>query len=633
MIFSPLPDWLKSVYHNSSASYVSDPNPKLNDTVTMQIRVDAKAPIRKVYLRTFPDGEQALTLMEKVKENELFTLWHSPMLINQPNVHYRFILEAGDGVWTYTAAGATATMPLDSTDFQLLADYHSPEWLETAVFYQIFPDRFYNADPNTDPNPEEFEFRGNRPQTFPWGQPPGQDTLFPIAFYGGDIPGITEKLDYIQELGINALYLNPIFTAHSNHKYDVADYENVDVHFGGNEALISLRQGLSQRNMRYILDIVPNHCGYWHPWFQTAQKDPDAPEAAFFTFHKRPDEYASWLGVWMLPKLNYRSLELRRRMYEADDAIFKKWLQPPYSADGWRIDVANMLGRQGDIQIGTEVVEGIRDAVKSTNPEAYLIGENFFDATASLQGNEWDGVMNYSGLATPLLAWLRGIKKGAIGLDGVIESGTSWPTTALAKTWQQYLAAVPWRIALQQFNLLNSHDTPRLRTEVGENDALQRLAAIVQFTFPGIPCLYYGDEIGMVEDEHLSQRGCMIWDEAQWDHDLRDFYKELIRLRQETAVLQTGGFQILAVEPDTITYQREGANACSEHGRSDRLIIIAHRSAIPRPANPLTIAHGGIADGTQFIEHFGGQVALVENGTLQLPSLSQGATIWRMRDI
>lgn len=456
---------------------------------------------------------------------QAFSLYQARLPINQPNVHYRFIIEAEDGVWVYTAAGVTAAMPLDTTDFQILADYHSPELLETAVFYQIFLDRFHNVDPSTNPQPDDFEFNGNLPQTYAWGEPPDRDQMFPIVFYGGDLPGITEKLDYIQALGVNALYLNPIFTAHSNHKYDVADYHNVDVHFGGNDALVQLRHGLSQRNMRYMLDIVPNHCGYWHPWFQTAQKDAQSPEANFFTFQQHPDNYASWLGVWTLPKLNYRSTELRRRMFEADDAIFKQWLQPPYSADGWRVDVANMLGRQGDMQIGTEIVEEIRQAVKETNPEAYLLGENFFDGTASLQGNEWDGVMNYAGLATPLLAWLRGYDVGAFDSKERITSPVPWTTATLAQTWHTYLAAIPWRIALQQFNILNSHDTPRLRTEVGENDALHRLAAIIQFTFPGIPCLYYGDEIGMVEDEHLSQRGCMIWDETQWNQDLLAFYK------------------------------------------------------------------------------------------------------------
>ncbi len=214
-------------------------------------------------------------------------------------------------------------------------------------------------------------------------------------------------------------------------------------------------------------------------------------------------------------------------------------------------------------------------------------------------------------------------------MKDTIKSPVPWPTAALAQTLQQYLAAVPWRIALQQFNLLNSHDTPRLRTEVGENDALHRLAAIVQFTFPGIPCLYYGDEIGMVEDAYLHQRGCMIWDETEWNQDLLQFYKDLIRLRRETAVLQTGGFQMLAVEPDTFAYQREGENACTEQSRSGRFLIIAHRAPTPRPARPLPVAHGGIANGTRFVEQFSGQEAIVQNGSLLLPALPQGATIWR----
>ena len=160
-----LPAWLQSVYHNSSATYVSNPSPALNDTVTLQLRVGADAPMRKVFLRTFPDGEQALTPMTLVDRNVPFFLWQAPLVINQPNNHYRFILEADDGVWSYTADGATAAMPLDSTDFQILADYHSPDWLKTAVFYQIFPDRFHNADPSTNPQPDEFEINGKRPQT------------------------------------------------------------------------------------------------------------------------------------------------------------------------------------------------------------------------------------------------------------------------------------------------------------------------------------------------------------------------------------------------------------------------------------------------------------------------------------
>jgi alpha-glucosidase len=616
MLSAALPDWLKSVHHDGSSQYVSAPSPGLNDRVTLRLRVGAAAPLRQVYLRTFPDGEQALARLTPAEPN----WWVIETTINQPTFHYRFILEADDGVWFYTAAGPTAHVPLDDTDFRLLADDAAPEWLETAVFYQIFPDRFHNANPATDPRPDEYEFRGARPQTYAWGAPPPADQLFPFVFYGGDLPGITARLDYLHDLGVNALYLTPIFTAYSNHKYDVADYEAVDPHFGGDEALAALRQGLDERKMRYILDVVPNHCGYWHPWFQSARADANAPEAEFFTFQNHPDEYAAWLGVWILPKLNYRSAELRRRMYEGETAVFRRWLRPPFAADGWRVDVANMLGRQGETQLGVEVVQGIRRAVKETRPDAYLIGENFFDATASLQGDQWDGVMNYAGLALPLLAWLRGYELGAHGLDGRIVAPAPWPTPALVATWQQHLSHMPWQVAGRQFNVLNSHDTPRLRTQVNGNVALHKLAALVQFTFPGVPCVYYGDEIGMVDEEGLASRGCMVWDKSAWDHEMRDFYRELIALRRTSPILRRGGFQIIAAEENTLAYQREGENG--------RYLIIAHRATTPRPAGPLPITHSGLPDGAELVEHFTGERARVENGRLLLPAHVQGGTLW-----
>ncbi|MCP4419231.1 MAG: maltodextrin glucosidase [Chloroflexi bacterium] len=617
-----LPAWLQTVHHDGSASYVSDLYPRLDDTVRIRLRVGADVPLQRPFLRTFPDGEQAFTPLEPTTKDDTSQWWEAELKITQPILHYRFVLQAEDGVWFYTAAGAAAHLPLDNNDFRILADYEAPGWLNTAVFYQIFPDRFYNGNPATNPQPDEFEFQGHRPRIYPWGQAAADDQPFPIIFYGGDLPGIIQKLDYLQELGINALYLNPIFTAYSNHKYDVNDYENVDPHFGGNEALAALRQALNEREMRYLLDIVPNHCGYWHPWFQTAQADANAPEADFFTFNTHPNDYHSWLGVWTLPKLDYRSQELRRLIYQNHDAVFRRWLRPPFAADGWRVDVANMLGRQGGSQIGDEIATGIRRAVKETRPDAYLMGENFFDASPQLQGKQWDGVMNYSGLTLPLWYWLDGYTQGAHGLQQQIQTDQLWSTAALATTWQNHLAVIPWAIALQQYNVLDSHDVPRIRSLVQGNDALHRLAVIVQFTFPGIPGLYYGDEIGMMDEAGFESRGCMVWDEARWDHDLLNFYKKLIELRKKTAVLQQGGFQILAIETDSFAYQRE-----SDAGR---ILIIAHRGKRPRPAAPLPVAHGGIPNGTRFVEYFTRQELVVTDGMLPLPKHHQGATLWQM---
>jgi alpha-glucosidase len=610
--------WLSSIHHDGSEKYVSNPYPGLGNTVRLRIRTHHLAPISRIVLRIFPDGEQMLSDLRRAETIPPVQWWEGDLLISQPVNQYRFIIIAEDGVWHYSAAGPLAYVPMDFSDFRILADYIPPEWVPGSVFYQIFPDRFANGDPSTNPQPDEYEYRGHRPQVLPWGTLPQEEHFFPLVFYGGDLPGIVERLDYLVDLGINALYLNPIFHAYSNHKYDVTDYDHVDPHFGGDEALVSLRRALDARGMRYVLDIVPNHAGYWHPWFQAALADAASPEAEFFTFHAHPAEYASWLGVQSLPKLNYRSAELRRRIYEHPDAIFKRWLRPPFSADGWRVDVANMLGRQGQTQIGLEVSQGIRQAVKTTRPDAYLMGENFFDASNQLQGDQWDGVMNYGGFTNPLWHWLRGYYQGAHGFHHPIEAA-QWPTKAMAESWQSRLAAIPWAIALQQYNLLDSHDTSRIRTLVNGNDALQKLATAVLMTFPGVPGLYYGDEIGMEDQPGLGSRGSMIWDENRWNRSLLTYYQMLIRLRRTSPVLQRGGFQTLLIEPDTIAYQRESPK--------DRTLVIAHRSKTPRLPGPVPLTDGGIADGTCFVDMESGKEYVVSNGNLSLPPMEQGAMI------
>lgn len=614
------PDWLRTIHHDGSEKYVSALYPRLGESVRLRLRVSPVAPVRRVLLRAFPDGEQSFVAMRKAVREPAAQWWEVDLTIDEPVFHYRFIVDSDDGLWHYSAGGPSSFTPLDATDFRILADYNAPDWLESAVFYQIFPDRFANGDRANDPRPDEYEYRGQRPKTYPWETPPDPNHFFPLVFYGGDLEGIEARLDHLVDLGVTAIYLNPIFRALSNHKYDVADYDRVDPHFGGDEALASLRRALSARGMRYILDIVPNHCGYWHPWFQNALADPAAAEAEFFTFRRHPDDYATWLGVWTLPKLNYRSLELRRRIYEGQDAVFRRWLRPPFSADGWRVDVANMLGRQGSTQIGLEISRGIRRAVKDTRPDAYLIGENFFDATAQLQGDQWDGVMNYGGFTHPLWYWLSGFNQGAHGFAEPL-SAPHWPTEGMVETWRSRLAVMPWAIARQQYNILDSHDTPRVRSVVGRNDTLHRLALSLLMTFPGVPGLYYGDEIGMVDDTQLGARGCMIWDESRWDRSLYAFHKMLVQLRRRSPALQRGGFQVLLVEAETVAYQRESID--------DRLIVIAHRAEAPRPAAPMAVAHGGIADGTRFVDLASGAELTVRDGALLLPALPQGAAIWQ----
>ena len=182
---------------------------------------------------------------------------------------------------------------------------------------------------------------------------------------------------------------------------------------------------------------------------------------------------------------------------------------------------------------------------------------------------------------------------------------------------------IPWVIALQQYNLLGSHDTPRIRSAVKGKDALHRLAAVILLTYPGVPGIYYGDEIGLEDTPELRSRNCMPWDETRWDQDLLAFYRQMIALRRQSSILQRGGFQVLAAEPDTLAYLRED--------KTGRILVVAHRAETPRPANPLTVAHGGIPDGTTFTELFSGQTGVVRKGLLPLPTLPQGATVWQQR--
>ncbi|HQZ54503.1 MAG TPA: alpha-amylase family glycosyl hydrolase [Thermoflexales bacterium] len=614
--------WLSSLHHDGSDRFVSNLHPALGERVTLRLRVDVDAPVRRAFLRSFPDGEQRFSPMRRAATDTVSAWWEAELPIFEPSVTYRFIVEADDGVWWLNGEGATAAMPTDAADFRLLADTPFPAWVIGSVFYQIFPDRFANGQPANDGLLDAVEYRGVKPVRPAWGEPPPAGAPPYALFYGGDLAGVAQGLDHIASLGANAIYLNPVFHAYSNHRYDVASYEQVDPRLGGDDALIALRTELTRRGMRYLLDIVPNHCGTRHPWFLAAQADPNSAEAGFFTFRQHPNEYESWLGVRSLPKLNYSSLELRRRMFEAPDAIFRRWLRPPFGADGWRVDVANMLARQGvEQRNGQEIANGIRAAVKEARPDAYLLGEHFFDASPHLQGDRWDATMNYLGFAKPVWNWLRGFRQGAFGSRDEISSPLPWPTEALEQTLRHTRAAIPWAIALQQFNLLGSHDTGRILSLLGGKAGLLQLAVTLLMTYVGVPSVYYGDEVGLSDDPDLGSRGCMPWDPTRWNADILELYRGLIGLRRESAALQRGGYQTLLVEPDAIAYARATAD--------EQVIVLAHRGAQARVAGAIPVRHAGIPDGATFVEHFSGARATVTAGALPVPELAQGAQVWR----
>jgi alpha-glucosidase len=306
-------------------------------------------------------------------------------------------------------------------------------------------------------------------------------------------------------------------------------------------------------------------------------------------------------------------------MYTGDNSVACYWLRPPYCIDGWRVDVANMLARQGESQLGHKVGRGLRRAVKSVSPHVYLMGENFFDGTSHLQGDELDATMNYQGFSAPLQRWLVGFDPSLVWrLD--VHTPDLLPVEALATQWRTFLGAIPWQIAMQQFNLLGSHDTRRIQTIVGGDETLACIAVTLLFTFPGIPSVYYGDEIGMVGSNDPDCRRCMIWEKHQWNAERREFYQKLIRLRLTSPALRHGGFQILYAAGQTLAFLREIPE--------ERVIVVARRAADGLVALP--VQHGGLPDGMVLTESISGTETMVEQGMLSLASLPQvGMQVWR----
>lgn len=607
--------WEASVHHDGSPLYLRFSG-RLGDTAVFRLRMAADAPVRGVFLRTCPDGEQQITPLYDGGVQGVCRWWEGTLTIRMLRTNYRFLIRAEDGTRWYSAGGMTRYYPTDANDFVILANYHAPAWVRDTVFYQIFPDRFADGDPTNNVRSGAYLYHGHPVIARRWHEQPNRETG-PFEFYGGDLQGIAQRIDYLTDLGVSAIYLNPIFRAPSNHKYDVEDYNSIDPHLGGEAGLLMLRQVLDEHQMRLVLDIVPNHCGVTHAWFVAAQSDPHAPTAEFFIFRRRPHEYESWLGVKTLPKLNYRSVRLREIMYAGHDAIMRRWLRPPYRIDGWRIDVANMLGRLGPDNLGHKIGRGIRRAVKAEQPDAYLLGEHFFDGTPHLQGEELDATMNYQGFTFPIWRWLGGFEFNPQRPEA---DPRPIATETVADQWTAFRAAIPWQIASQQFNLLGSHDTPRIRTIVGNDLARVRVAMTLLFCYPGAPCIYYGDEIGLTGGGDPDCRRPMPWDESTWDHDLRTLVQQLVRLRRSAPALRWGGFQQLYAHGETIAFQREAPE--------QRLVIVARRSNDGQRSLP--VRHAGLADGTRMREILTGAEAVVFDGRLDISSLpATGAQVWQ----
>ncbi len=624
MTTTHLPAWAHYIHHDSSEMYLSEICPRISETIEVRIRLPRAADLHALYLRSRPDGEWKRIRMNQGASDAYYDWWSADLPITMPHNNYCFHFLTDSGSFYFNQFGLS---PVDSPDwfhFTVLGDYVAPAWVREQVFYQIFPERFANGEPGNDIRTGTPTSMGKPALQREWGGlPRPYMESRTVEYFGGDLQGISQNLDYLCDLGVTALYLNPIFDAETNHFYLVRDFDHIAECLGGDAALAELRAALSARGMKLILDITPNHIGFLHPWYLATKADPEAESAAYFHYHPQTGEIEHWLGVPLLLKLNYNSPKLRDAIYRAADSPIRKWLRPPYSIDGWRLDVANMTGNFWQTQCAQEVWREMRAAIKEENPQAYMMGEYFQDSSPHLQGDELDASMNYQGFNTPVRRWLG---KGDLGVaDGQpFGDPQALPTEALALQWRQYLTAIPYSIALQQFNQLGSHDVDRILTVTGGDRALVKAGLALLVGFPGSPCLYYGDEIGLPGGRDPDNRRCMPWDEALWDQDLRRFHQAVIAIRKNSHALQQGGLQILHAAGDLLAFQRQS--------RQEQIIVAVWRGAADMPAVELDMRQANMPDGSALTDLLSSQNFTVKAAALRLQGLAHGQALFLRRE-
>ncbi|NDL67142.1 alpha-amylase family glycosyl hydrolase [Anaerotalea alkaliphila] len=560
--------WKASVYSDGSSYFVRPQAPRLGELVEIRLRMRKNEEVKGVKLRRVLNGSESLQSMERLEEGGKWLVFRLSIPMNQPRIRYHFYIYTEREILFYNQLELSDTMPTEDGDFKLVAGYQGPDWVRSSVFYQIFPDRFCNGNPENDVRDGEYTFDGHPTVKMDWNEPPREyQDVFCLDFYGGDLEGVEQKIPYFQEMGFNALYLNPIFHSATSHRYDCLDYFRVDPHLGGDTALSSLTGALRREGMKVVVDVSINHTGTAHKWFNKenvffppevgAFQNPGAPERDYY-FFLEDNDYHKWYGVETLPTLNYTSGRLRDILYRREDSMVKKWLKPPYAIDGWRFDVANDMARNDAIDLSQEVWREIFTHIKGVAPQAYVLAEQWMDCAEYLQGDMWDSPMNYFGCARPIRQFV-GEQDLFIGRDPDLrEVKAPMGAEQLRKRILQHFGRMPHQLALNQFNLLDSHDTPRLHNNPEIAPGAVAIAVQMLFTLPGVPSVYYGDEVGLSGGMETVE-GCrhpMEWNPEKWNKETVRLYRTLARLKRENPCLHEGGFKFLLARGRTVVWAR-----------------------------------------------------------------------------
>ena len=575
----------EALFSDGTEYYRIPAEPKAGDIVTIKFRTQRNN-VDSVYLVS----QEQRVQMEICGTENGFDYYSAQVTIGEDIFRYYFEIQYGWVTCYYNNQGVCMKHE-GRMDFEIYPGFDTPKWAKGAVMYQIYVDRFLNGDPTNDVVTGEYHYIGDKSvQVEQWNKIPA--VMGVREFYGGDLQGIMDKLDYLQDLGVDVIYLNPIFVSPSNHKYDCQDYDYVDPHYGrivedcnegillgddddnshawkyikrvtdkknleaSNELFAKLTAEIHRRGMKIILDGVFNHCGSFNKWMDReriyenqegypkgAYVSADSPYRNFFSFND-PNawpyntSYDGWWAHDTLPKLNY---EGSRELYDYILRVGQKWVSAPYNVDGWRLDVAADLGHSNDFN--HQFWKDFRKAVKAANPNAIILAEHYGNPEGWLKGDEWDTVMNYP-FYLNLIDLLADEK---INVSQFIQN-----LGYLKGRLNKKCYPLMW-------NLIDSHDTARFLHLCDDNKKKQHLAAAFQLLLPGMPMIYYGDEFAMPGANDPDCRRGMYWDEEYQDKEMFEWYKQLLKVRKNHACIVEGEPMEIAArdEEETIVLTRK----------------------------------------------------------------------------
>ena len=597
-----------ALFSDETSYYRNPAEPKVGDTVTIRFRT-ARNNVDQVFL-CYNDEKRK---MYWVFSDKLFDYFEGTIPSVKEITEYYFEIHAGKSSCFYHKRGVEKECN-PYYNFKIAPGFSVPEWAKGAIFYQIYVDRFCNGDKTNDVVDNEYIYIGEPVnQVKDWNRYPLQ--LDVREFYGGDLQGVMDKLDYLQGLGVDVLYLNPIFVSPSNHKYDIQDYDYIDPHFGkivvdegeplkegetenskatkyisrvtnkanleaSNEFFIKLVEEIHRRGMKIILDGVFNHCGSFNKWLDReriyekqegygkgAYVAEDSAYHDFFQFHDGGNWpyngfYDSWWGNDTLPKLNYEGSD---KLYQYILDVGRKWVSPPYNVDGWRLDVAADLGHSEEYN--HKFWRDFRNAVKEANPNAIILAEHYGDPGSWLMGDQWDTVMNYDAFMEPLTWFLTGMEKHSDEFVGDLLGNAECFKGAMEHHMTRFHTS-SLQVAM---NELSNHDHSRFLTrtnrKVGRiaslgpeaanenvNKGVLREAVVMQMTWPGAPTIYYGDEAGLCGWTDPDSRRTYPW--GHEDMGLIRFHQDIIKLHKASSALKTGSVKIIYGTHKVLVYGR-----------------------------------------------------------------------------